>query len=99
MPYYLINVRCGNDSWVVRHRYSDFDALVRELQEAFPDKQDLFRKALPPKTPLGIRFVDPKFINTRAEALNEFLEQTLQQEGVGDLLQVREFLQLDSREH
>ncbi len=66
--YFTIAVMSHEKAWTVERRFSQFDALHKELKSAFPQLPQL-----PPKTMLKVS--NPEAIGRRKQALNTYLRE------------------------
>ncbi|OQR90438.1 hypothetical protein THRCLA_22551 [Thraustotheca clavata] len=85
---YKLEMKRGNKTWIVMHRYSEFDALWGRLY-GLGDRLPL----LPPKT-YCMRNLSPDYLKNRQQLLEECIWQLLQIPGVSEIPAAAAFLEL-----
>jgi len=98
---YQIRCRCGElNQWIVEHRYSDFESFSSQVQQQYQQSSAAASSlsnspfpSLPPKT--WFHSVDPSFLQSRQQSLQQFLNDLLQRREICRTPAVRSFLELD----
>jgi len=73
--YYLVVVSRGRNMYIVRRRFSEFEALLNYLKAKYPSTKQAFPN-LPPKTWISVSG-DDAFLQKRCEALQACLNDIL----------------------
>eukprot|EP00287_Rhodomonas_sp_CCMP768_P005406 CAMPEP_0196723858 /NCGR_PEP_ID=MMETSP1091-20130531/5919_1 /TAXON_ID=302021 /ORGANISM="Rhodomonas sp., Strain CCMP768" /LENGTH=150 /DNA_ID=CAMNT_0042065895 /DNA_START=210 /DNA_END=662 /DNA_ORIENTATION=- len=81
----------GTHKWTIQKRYSEFDALDRELQNKFPKKM-LKIDRLPPKAIFGS--MSPSRISNRQKSLDSYLKALLKETELVASPELHEFLEV-----
>ncbi|KAK6640980.1 Serine/threonine-protein kinase Sgk3 [Polyplax serrata] len=89
---YKVVVHSGTSSWFVFRRYTEFHKLFESLKKQFPNLQ----LKLPGKKLFGNN-LDPNFVATRQDGLDNFVQNIISQSALLQLPEVREFFKLDNK--
>ncbi|KAH9088481.1 hypothetical protein LEN26_019468 [Aphanomyces euteiches] len=86
---YSIEVKSGQDTWVVNRRFREFVDLWNQLYSLGPRLPPL-----PPKTFLCFRDLSPNYLAERRHALENCLWDLLQLTSAGEIDSIKDFLEL-----
>ncbi|KAF4524894.1 hypothetical protein B566_EDAN015550 [Ephemera danica] len=89
---YKVVVNSGSGTWFIFRRYNEFTKLYEIAKKQAPHLQ----LKMPGKKLFGNN-MDPQFIETRREALDNFIQKVMKDERLVHTAEVREFFQLDQK--
>ncbi|XP_059473344.1 serine/threonine-protein kinase Sgk1-like isoform X2 [Neocloeon triangulifer] len=89
---YKVAVRKGNASWFIFRRYNEFSKLCEIAKKQAPHLQ----LKMPGKKFFGNN-MEPKLVEARREALDDFIQKVMNDERLMHTREVRDFFQLDQK--